>query len=158
MLHQGLKQVLTTNINTNGFLHARDPRVLSPGDLKCRTMVVKRIPAGVLNFLFLSRGEAEHNTGLKQPCYACIGVTTTKTLECVKCGARRHKKCSSLTRNEVGQYQQLNFVCNQYNSNVGDRDKCSASGKGFRLHQYRAICNVCSTPCHLACTQLPSND
>ena len=35
---------------------------------------------------------------------------------------------------------------------------CSVCEKGFRLHLYRVICNVYSSPCHLACTKFHHND
>ena len=70
-----------------------------------------------------------------------------------------NKKCSSLTRSEAAKCQRINSViCNHCNSNAGDRERCSVCGKDFKLHQYRAMCNICSSPCHLACTQLPRND
>ena len=83
----------------------------------------------------------------------------TKGPECVKLGARCHKKCSSLRRNKAVPCQRQNYlICNHCNSSAGDRERCSVCWKCFRLHQYRAICNVCSSPCHLACNQLPLND
>ena len=95
-----------------------------------------------------------HNLGPTQPCYACGGATTAKGLECVMCGARCRKKCNNLTRNDAAQCQRLNsFICNHCNSSAGDRERCSVCRKGFRRHQYREICNVCISPCHLACTQ-----
>ena len=62
--------------------------------------------------------------------------------------------CSSLTRSEAVLHQPLNSVTsNHCNSSAGGQERYSVGRKGFRLHQYRAICNVCSSPCHLACTQ-----
>ena len=108
--------------------------------------------------LLLTVRDVERNPGPAQPCYACSGAITTKGLECVKC-ARCHMKCSGLTRNEAVQCQRLDFfLCNHCDSRAGDLERCSVYRKGFRLHQYRAISNICSSPCHLACTQLPRND
>ena len=141
------------------FSTCREPTVLGPGHPKCRTMVVKRTPAEALNSLLLRSVDVEHNPGPTQPCYACGGATTTQGLECVKCDARCHYKCSSLTRNDVMLCQQLNyFICDHRPSSAGVREMCSVCRKGFRLHQYRAISNVCSSPGHLACTKLPRKD
>ena len=94
-----------------------------------------------------------------QPSYTCGGATTTKGLDNVKCGARCRKKCNSVRRIEATQYQRLNsFICNQCNSNAGDRERCFVCGKGFRLHHKRLICNVRSSPSHIACFQLSRND
>ena len=98
---QNLKELSTTSHSTNSCLHARDPKVLSPGHPKCRTMVMKRTPAGALNSLVLRTGDVERNPGTTQLCHASRGVITTKVMECVKCGARCHMMCSSLTRSEA---------------------------------------------------------
>ena len=39
-----------------------------------------------------------------------------------------------------------------------DRERRSVSRKGFTLHQYCAICQICGSSCHTACTQFPPND
>ena len=120
--------------------------------------MAKRTPAEALNSLRLSAGDVERNPGPTQPCYGCGGATKTKELECVKCSTRCHKKCSSLTRSEAVMCQwQNSFICNQCNSSAGI-ERCSVCRKGIRLHQHRAICNLCSSPCHLPSTQLPHND
>ena len=152
-------QFLTTSNSMTVFQYARDPKVLSPGHPKCWTMVVKRSPAVALNSLLLAAWDVERNPGPTQPCYACGGEITSKGPECVKCGVLCHKKCSSLTRAEAAKWQRLDFfVCNHCNSSAGDQERCSVCRKGIRLHQYRAICNVCNSPCHLVYTLLPRND
>ena len=124
---------------------------------KCRTMVVKRIPAEAHNSLLLRGGGVRHIPGPTQPCHVSGGATTSKGLECVQCDARCHKKCSSLARKEAVTCLRLNSsVFNQCNSSAGGRERSSVCGNGFRLYQYRAICNASSSPCHLDCTQLPA--
>ena len=57
------------------------------------------------------------------------------------------------------QCQRLNsFICIHCISSAGDQERCSVCRKDFRLYQYRAICNICSSLCHLACTQLARNN
>ena len=129
------------------------------GILKCRIMLVKRTSAEALNSLLLRTGDEERNPGPTQPCFACGGATTTKVHECVKCGARCHMMYYSRTGNEAALCQRLkSFICNHCYSSDGDQERCSVCRKGFRLHQHRAICNVCISLCHLVRTQLPNND
>ena len=60
---------------------------------------------------------------------------------------------------EAAQCQRLNsFICNHCNSSAGDRERFYVGVKGFRHHQHQAIWNICSSPCHLACTKLHRND
>ena len=140
-----LKKCLTTSNCTNSFPHSRDIRILSPRDLKCRTMLVKRTLPGALNSLLQRSGDVECNHAM----------TAVERLEPMDWSARCHKKCSSLTRNEAVQCQRLkSFACNQCNTSDRDREWCSDFGNGLRLHQHRAICN---SSCHLVCTQLPRN-
>ena len=98
---QDLKQFSTTSNSTDSYLHAREPKDLSPGHPKCRTTEVKKTPTEALNSLLLRAGDVEHNPGPTQPCYVCSGAATTKGLECVRCGTRCHNKCSSLTTYEA---------------------------------------------------------
>ena len=151
---QDPKKFFTISNSTDGFPHAIDPNVLSAGHPKCRTMVVRRTPAEALTSLLLSVGDVEQDLKSAHPCYACCGATTTNGLLCVKCGARCYKTCGCLTRNEEMQCHQLNsFICIHCNSRAGDRVRCSVCRNGFRLHQYRAICNVCSSPYYSATTE-----
>ena len=117
---------------------------------------MKRTTAGAFNSIFLRAGDVERSQGPMQPCYVRGGERTTKRLQC---GTQYHEKCNSVTRNVAANCQPMNSsICIHCNSNAGDRERCSVCGKDFKLHQYRAMCNICSSPCHLACTQLPRND
>ena len=73
-----------------------------------------------------------------------------KGLECVKCGARCHKKCISLKRNEVVKCQRLiSLICNHCHFNAGDQERCSACVKGLRLH-HTIQCSINTSVMYMA--------
>ena len=114
--------VFTTSNSADGFPHAQDPKILSPGHLKFSSMVMKCTLSRALNSPLLMTVDVECNPGHTQLCNPCGEVSTSKVPECVKCGIQRHGKCSSLTRSEAVQCQWLNSViCYHCNSNAGDR-------------------------------------
>ena len=115
-----------TNNCTDGFPQCQRSKVRRPGHVKCTTLIVKRTPAGALDSLHLSAGDAERNPAPKQAFYICGGTTTNEGFECLMSDARCHKNFIIPTGNVAVQCQRLtSFVCSQRNSSAEDRDRSS---------------------------------
>ena len=70
----------TASNSTDGFPHARDSKVLSPGHPKCRTMVVKRTPREALNSLLPQEKRVEDY--LRAVCSHC---NKERPVQCTRC-------------------------------------------------------------------------